>query len=137
MTLAGAEVLCPVLLRLSKAALVLALACSIGLHWAFLQSVAWVGMVVSYSEQGTFTEALSKTFDGRHPCPLCKEIAKSRKAEKKSAIPAPLKKFEGLATAGRFVFSAPRHFWLLMAKSDPLRSIPIPPPTPPPRGFFI
>ena len=49
----------------------LALVLSIGLHWAVLQSAAWVGMIVSYSHEGSITLALEKTFDGEHPCALC------------------------------------------------------------------
>ena len=37
---------------------------TIGGHWAVLQSVAWVGMAVSYSQNASFKEALQKTFDG-------------------------------------------------------------------------
>ena len=65
---------CRVLGRLFKALVIVALVSSIGLHWVLLQSVAWTSMVVSYAQTGTFREALAKTFDGKHPCPLCKEI---------------------------------------------------------------
>ena len=64
------------LYRLTRIAIVAALACSIGLHWGFLQSAAWVGMVIHYSQDAPLKEALVKTFDGKHPCALCKEIAK-------------------------------------------------------------
>jgi len=57
-----------VLTRLSKLVLALALASSIGLHWAFLQAVAWMGMVASYARVLPISEALQKTFDGKHPC---------------------------------------------------------------------
>ena len=57
-----------VIARFPRFLIVLALAGSIGLHWAFLQSVAWDGMVISYSEDAPLSEALAKTFDGRHPC---------------------------------------------------------------------
>jgi hypothetical protein len=40
--------------RLLKLPVVLALMVSIGLHWALLQSVAWVGMVVRYSRRLPF-----------------------------------------------------------------------------------
>jgi len=61
---------------------VLLLVLSLGLHWALLQTVAWTGMLVSYSAEGSFQEAVSKTFDGEHPCPLCKAIKKGRAEEK-------------------------------------------------------
>ena len=63
--------------------LVVTLCLSIGGHWALLQSVAWTSMFVRFSSAGSFSEALSKTFDGRHPCCLCKLIQKGRAREKK------------------------------------------------------
>lgn len=70
------------MLRFSKLLLVGALAISIGLHWALLQSVAWVGMVVSYSQSAPLGEALAKTFDGQHPCKLCKAVTAGKQSEK-------------------------------------------------------
>lgn len=63
----------------------LALVLSIGLHWAVLQSAAWVGMIVSYSHEGTISQALEKTFDGEHPCPLCHLVQEGSSQEKQSA----------------------------------------------------
>jgi hypothetical protein len=54
---------------------------SLGLHWALLQTVAWTGMLVTYSRDASIEEAVSKTFDGAHPCPLCKVIKKCRAEE--------------------------------------------------------
>ena len=71
------------LVRLSKWVVVLALTFSLGAHWAFLQSVAWVSMIVSYSRDASFVEAVGKTFDGNHPCCLCKAIKQGRSEEKK------------------------------------------------------
>jgi hypothetical protein len=62
---------------------VLVLVLSLGLHWALLQTVAWTGMIVGYSLEGSFSEALSKTFDGKHPCCVCKMIQQGRATEKK------------------------------------------------------
>ena len=61
---------------------VLVLVFSLGLQWTLLQSVAWVGMIVSYSRGATFTEAVCKTFDGKHPCCMCKAIKQARADEK-------------------------------------------------------
>lgn len=94
-------------------------------------------MVISYSQDASLKEALIKTFDGRHPCPLCKEIAKSRRSEKKSPAQAPSKKFECIAGSVRFVFGAPRRFLHLRKVLESFKSLPITPPTPPPRGLFI
>ena len=56
---------------------------SLGLHWALLQTVAWTGMLITYSRDASFKTAVAKTFDGEHPCPLCKAIKKGRAEEKK------------------------------------------------------
>jgi len=70
--------------RISKWLVVCLLSATLGFHWDLLQSVAWVGMIVNYSARGTLEEAVSKTFDGRHPCPLCKLIHAGKSSEKKS-----------------------------------------------------
>jgi len=62
---------------------VLVLVLSLGLNWALLQTIAWTGMIVSYSRAASLSEALTKTFDGKHPCSLCKAIQKGRADEKK------------------------------------------------------
>jgi hypothetical protein len=72
-------------------AAVVVLVLSLGLHWAFLQSVAWAGMLVSYSQGATFKEAVSKTFDGQHPCKLCTAIEQGRKEEKRQDQEQPAK----------------------------------------------
>lgn len=70
------------LVPLAKSLLVVALVLSLGMHWAVLQSVAWVAMLADYSHDASFTEAWSKTFDGQHPCKLCTSIQKGRAEEK-------------------------------------------------------
>lgn len=61
----------------------LALCVGLGGHWALLQVVAWTGMLISYSQESTIEEALTKTFDGEHPCSMCKKISKGRETEQK------------------------------------------------------
>lgn len=119
--------------RLPKLAVVTALACSMGLHWGFFQSVAWVGMVINYSQDAPLTEALVKTFDGKHPCCLCKEIAKGKQSEKKSEAAPAGKKFEFLYSGAAFVFAAPRHGWEIHWPDRSLCSLARTPPVPPPR----
>lgn len=105
------------------------------MHWALFQSVAWLGMVVSYSQDAPLKEALVKTFDGRHPCALCKQIAKGKQSEKKTEFSFELKKFEFLTTTAQFIFTAPTHFWHLAAAEESLSSVSLSPPTPPPRAL--
>jgi len=74
-----------------RMAAVLVLVLSLGLNWALLQSVAWVSMVVQYSRNASFPEAISKALDGKHPCSLCWMIQKGRAAEKQANQKAKLK----------------------------------------------
>lgn len=65
-----------------KAITVLVLVLTLGLHWALLQTMAWTGMIISYSRDASLSEAVSKTFDGQHPCCMCKAIKQARAEEK-------------------------------------------------------
>jgi hypothetical protein len=56
---------------------------SLGLHWALLQTVAWTGMLITYAHDAPLHDAVAKTFDGQHPCTLCKVIQKGRAEERK------------------------------------------------------
>ena len=69
--------------RITKPIIVLTLTLSLGLHWAFLQSVAWVGMVVTYSRDSSISSALDKTFDGKHLCKLCRAVQEGKKSERR------------------------------------------------------
>ena len=69
-----------------RAAMVLALCLAIGLHWCAVQSVAWTSMMVEYSQKSSLTEALAKTFDGKHPCSLCHAVQVGQRSEKKSDL---------------------------------------------------
>ncbi len=82
----------------------------------------------------SFTEAVHKTFDGQHPCCLCKQIAAGKKSEKKSEFPVPLRKLEFDSKRAIFVFSAPQTFTLLPDESFPVRELTHTPRTPPPRS---
>jgi len=61
-----------------------------GAHWAALQTVAWTTMLANNLRTQSVSEAVSHTFDGEHPCPLCRAIAAAKKSEKKSAAVSPL-----------------------------------------------
>ena len=54
---------------------------SIGMHWALLQSIAWTGMLIRYSQEGrSVATALAMTFDGKHPCKLCRVTESGRRS---------------------------------------------------------
>jgi hypothetical protein len=61
----------------------LALLQILGGHWAVLQTSAWMGMIVQYSQQAGFEAGIAQTFDGEHPCPVCQAIQDGKKHEQK------------------------------------------------------
>src|SRR5215469_16260917 len=76
-----------------------ALCCSIGLHWLALQSVAWTSMLIENSKRAPLCQAITRTFDGAHPCSLCHIVATGKASEKKSDIQSPLPKIDIICVA--------------------------------------
>jgi hypothetical protein len=70
-------------LTVARIALALVVCLSIGPHWAALQPIAWATMIVEYSQCAPLTKAVADTFDGNHPCDLCKHITRTQHSEKK------------------------------------------------------
>ncbi len=104
--------------------LVTALCLSVGLHWGILQSVAWAGMLVRETQTSTVREAIHATFDGHHPCGLCKFVAQGKQTEHGETSETEVKELDStlplLETAVVFVstvteregfdaFAPPRH----------------------------
>lgn len=58
---------------------------SMGGHLVLVQTVAWSRMLVDFSKESSFKEAVSKTFDGEHPCDMCKAVKKTKSEEEKKA----------------------------------------------------
>lgn len=112
-----------------------------GGHWGVLQCVAWTKMLVEYSTEEGLLEGARKTFDGEHPCCMCKSIAAAKQQEKKEPLqlPSGLKDlaFKDLMPPAGSLLPPPRFFEL------PLISTPFAasthseigrrPPSPPPR----
>jgi len=74
------------LCRLMTLVMALALFLVAGGHWAMLQGVAWATMVKDFSKTGSLTEAVGKTFDGKHPCAMCKKLTNARASEEKAPV---------------------------------------------------
>ena len=124
----------PSLLRkLSKALLVLTLALSLGVHWSFLQSVAWVGMVVSYAQDAPFKQALEMTFDGEHPCKLCKLVQEGKQSEKEQDVQKPVTKLDLMLVEHERLLDPPVCYPLVNTLLVKPSNRTEPPPTPPPR----
>ncbi|MGA9780236.1 MAG: hypothetical protein ACLPRE_09220 [Limisphaerales bacterium] len=125
------------IVRLGKWVVVAMLVVSTGIHWVALQTVAWAGMIVSYSEKAPLKTALAETFDGKHPCPLCRAIAAAKKSEKKNEFTLQTQKLEFPPAKENPVLIAPSDFQLLPQANFFADSLMQKPPTPPPRGFFV
>ena len=88
--------------RFAQRVVVVLTCLSLGMHWTVLQGVAWTGMFLANLNEGTVTEAVEKTFDGEHPCPLCLAVKKGQKKEKDDSEPSTaksVKKFEAVLVA--------------------------------------
>jgi ssDNA-binding Zn-finger/Zn-ribbon topoisomerase 1 len=112
-----------------------ALFLSAGGHLAFLQGVAWATMIRDYSLTGSVTAAVEKTFDGKHPCPLCKKIAAQRSHDEKAPVTVKAEKkaevFLGSATTliplpvvGSFAY--PPHPFLNAPEHTSAPPVPVP-----------
>jgi len=118
--------------RFAQWIVVVALISSVGGHWAFLQTAAWVGMTISYSKDTDISTALDKTFDGKHPCKLCKFVKEGKQAEQKFPAQLDTKKFDQfIASSAQFYFPPLREtafsaFSLCSVRGES-------PPNPPPR----
>jgi hypothetical protein len=120
---------------LAKMLLVGMLSLSLGLHWTVLQSVAWVGMVASFSRDCSFVESVHRALDGQHACALCKIVESGRKADSKQPGLNPSYKIDCYLAPAGFCFTAS----VAVVVSPPFVSsaevLSFAPPTPPPRGF--
>ena len=89
---------------------VAALACGLaacvvmgGGHWAALQTFAWVRMSVDYTvATGSVREGLARTFDGEHPCELCRQVKAGVEKERHEERQKPGKEVD----AGKIKFAA-------------------------------
>jgi len=108
-----------------------------GAHWAALQTVAWTTMLARNLRTHSVTEAVADTFDGEHPCPLCRAIAAAKKSERKSASVSPALKQEFPPAAQKIILHPPAQFEVLTPANSFAESAFPKPPVPPPRGFPV
>jgi hypothetical protein len=124
------------LVRFGKIFVVLALVATLGAHWAVLQTVAWTTMLASNLESGSIHDAMAKTFDGMHPCCLCKAIAAAKKSQQKEQFNVEKQRLEFPPLQGNLVLIGPSRLDLFPRKNSFAKSFFPKPATPPPRGFF-
>lgn len=125
------------LTRIGKFFVVFALVLMTGAHWAALQTVAWTTMLAKNLRTQSFSQAVSETFDGDHPCCLCKAIAAAKKAQKQSEATAPVLKMEYTPLVGKMVLLPPTQFEWLSEPDFFANSSFLKPPLPPPRRYFV
>jgi hypothetical protein len=126
-----------VLLRLGKVLVVFALISTLSAHWALLQTVAWTTMFAGNLQSGSLRAAMTKTFDGQHPCCLCKAIAAAKKTEQKNQAVGQDLKLDLLLAQENPVLIAPSRLELFPRKDLSAESVSLKPLTPPPRSFFV
>jgi hypothetical protein len=122
------------LARFARMAMVATLVAMTGAHWAFLQSFAWTTMLADNLSRGSVSQAVSRTFDGKHPCPLCKAIAAGKKSERKKDSILQLQKFEFPPATVNLSLAWPPQCDAPAAALTSVKLYSRRPPVPPPRG---
>jgi hypothetical protein len=122
--------------RFGQVLMIVALLAATGAHWGLLQSVAWTTMLAENLQSASLSQALVKTFDGKHPCPLCKVVAAGKDSEQKSTFTLELKKLEFPPIRDRLILAGPVQFQLLPQVNTFADSFMQPPLIPPPRLLF-
>ncbi|QSR84408.1 hypothetical protein [Methylacidimicrobium sp. B4] len=121
-----------------KAGILLAIlaACHLaGGHWLLWQGAAWAGMLVRYAQSYGVEAGLTMTFDGKHPCHICKNVVKGKSKEDQSSRTERSQDDSGLFFLAEDSVLAP----LLLSPETPLLDQPRltsrtdPPHSPPPR----
>lgn len=119
--------------RFTRHCTALMLALTLGLHWTVLQSVAWVSMLVNYSAESSFAEAVVKTFDGKHPCQICVAVDAGKKSEREQQKLKSLDKADWLIPETALALFRPASKPVAIPEELSLLSFVTSPPTPPPR----
>ena len=112
---------------------------ALGGHWALLQTVAWTNMLATNLRTCPFGEALTKTFDGKHPCSLCLAITEGHGKERKENQQKPDKgmKFDLDLPAENLMVSLPTPGGKQPDFATFTGSFRTKPPTPPPRSTAV
>jgi len=123
--------------KLGHLFVIVALLTATGGHWAVLQSVAWTTMLAGNLRTDSLEVAVTKTFDGQHPCNLCKVVSAGKKSEKQTESPTLAKKLEFISARPVFVFVRPQGFRLLPELEIFFHQSSSQPPVPPPRSASV
>jgi len=127
--------ICRVFRKIGQVLMLVAALSASGTHWLALQSVAWSTMLAENLQTSSWQTALTRTFDGKHPCCLCRQIAQDKQSEKKSDAQVESQKFDFFHVASEFVFCAPVHFYETRDSSPSSDSLTRSPSVPPPKAL--
>ena len=106
-----------------------------GGHWMLLQTVAWSRMVVDYSQRASLGQAVAETFDGEHPCEMCRKIQKASQTEKKQEMQRVVLKREFLGEPTTCFYPVFSRFSFVSSCAGLPASRGERPPIPPPRNL--
>ena len=125
----------PVRRSVAIVSLLLAWLCANGALWDVAQVFAWGRMFTQYSATLPVGQALQETFDGSKPCPICRAVAKARKAHRPQTPTAseqnPAKLVLAFERGSDAVIAAPRTRWETSRPEIGLKRtdrVPVPPP---------
>jgi hypothetical protein len=100
-----------------------------------VQSVAWTTMLAENLLHESPATALERTFDGKHPCRICKAIAARKKDGRKNELPGKSRRLEYPANRVEIGFRGPPvQAFPEVADQQAEARLPAPP-CPPPRHF--
>ncbi len=92
-------------------------------------------MLVKNARHVSLSEAVAETFDGKHPCHLCRVVAAGKKSEKKSEVVPAVAKIDLICTTRRWSCLPPfrPHVYagLVVSFDQYIEQ----PPSPPPRSL--
>jgi hypothetical protein len=103
--------------------------------WGAMQSFAWATMLLNNLRTHSMSEAMLQTFDGNHPCPICKAIAASKKSNKDDESLAQQTRFEFPPSATIVMTIAPERFERVIISRQFVQTLSHRPDVPPPRAI--
>jgi len=89
-------------------------------------------MLATYTAQDGIQRAIVKTFDGNHPCEICKFVREGKQVEKKSPALETLKKLDPMILTTVEIFVDPNRSRPTLPVAPSYESPSYSPPRPPP-----
>ena len=93
-------------------------------------------MIVDYSKHAPPRQAITRTFDGMHPCSICHLVNKGKNSEKKSDLQPLTSKIDIICTKRAITLLPPFIYFEYWAGDFSFSEIGDSPPVPPPRSLL-